>query len=44
MVQEGMQLVGRAVDNCSGSMGSDCNVVGKCQVLVSNIELGVKEM
>ena len=32
MVWERMQLAGRGVKNCSGSVGNDCNVEGKCEV------------
>ena len=39
-----MQLAGRGVNNCRSSVGSDCNVVGKCEVQVANIGLGVKEV
>ena len=36
-----MELVGRGVNNCSTSVGSDCNMVGKCEVSVANTGLGI---
>ena len=38
-----MQLVRRGVNECSTSVGSDCNMVGKCEIQVGNIRLGVKD-
>ena len=39
-----MQLAGKGVNTCSKSVGSDCNMVGKCEVSVVNIGLCVNEM
>ena len=38
-----MQLAGKGVNNCSASVGTDCNMVGKCDVSVANIGLGANK-
>ena len=39
-----MQLARRDVKECSTSIGSDCNLMGKCEIQVANISSGIKEM
>ena len=39
-----MQLAGKGVNNCTISVGSDFNMMGRCKVQVAHIGLAVNEV